>query len=289
MQTFVPGYPTDLRSYKQQMRAFNSVVGDFEQQAARVIARLTGEHVILQDDNSRPSMVDIRIERPGLHNGYAEVVFDVNPDYAALQAGVRQRQVMTAPSLNRTWFVTVGPAARLRDLHCELTGILESLESAGEFLKTATFDQDLANHANKFVRTLAGKGVVRLLSGKLRSGEHGTIQMGPVGIGGLAQLDWTMFDGWLTEFLASDRLRDVRKKLAATGSPELHVFIGLSFTTPWPVYHALYDDYRDSLPPLDPTLPPEITHLWLCAQTGRCIAWFPDRGWFEPMRHWVTG
>lgn len=45
-------------------------LGDFELAAARVVARLTGERVVLQGDNSAPGMVDLRIDNkdkpPGL-------------------------------------------------------------------------------------------------------------------------------------------------------------------------------------------------------------------------------
>jgi hypothetical protein len=56
------GYPVDLRTDGQRWRAFNGFAGDFEYAAARVIARLTGERVITQDDNSSPGIADIRIE-----------------------------------------------------------------------------------------------------------------------------------------------------------------------------------------------------------------------------------
>ncbi|GGM51069.1 hypothetical protein [Dactylosporangium sucinum] len=232
-------------------------------------------------------MADIRIERHDVPNGYVEVVNDLDPRYAAVANGVRDMQVIDDGSLTRTWFVTVGPAAELRSLRRDLVPILEGLEHAGEFVVEASFDQDLAVHGNAAVRALEAKGVVRLTSRAAWPGEGGKIQVNAVGTGGPVELDWTAFQLWLTDLLKSERLKDVRTKLAATGSPERHAFIGLNFTTPWLAYHALSDVYRD-LPPLDPELPDEITHLWLCTQVHRCIAWFPDRGWFEPMLHWAT-
>jgi hypothetical protein len=141
--------------------------------------------------------------------------------------------------------VTVGTDARLRELDRNLVRILESLERSGEFLETATPDRDLAVHANPSVCVLATKGVVRLMSAKPWPGEIGKVQIGAVGTGGPAQLDWSGFDLWLTDLLTSGRLSDVRNKLAATGSPERHAFIGVRFTTPWSAYHALTRHYRD--------------------------------------------
>jgi len=47
---FTRGYPIDLRPQERRKRAAGGAVGDFEGMAARVVARLTGERVIIQDD-----------------------------------------------------------------------------------------------------------------------------------------------------------------------------------------------------------------------------------------------
>jgi hypothetical protein len=57
-------------------------VGDFEYMAARVVARLTAERVILQGDGSRPGMPDICIEYAGHTPGYVEVWTAIESKYA---------------------------------------------------------------------------------------------------------------------------------------------------------------------------------------------------------------
>lgn len=64
--------------------------------------------------------------------------------------------------------------------------------------------------------------------------------------------------------------------------------LGVSYSSPGEVFFALAIDER-TLPSEAPALPAEITHLWLMNPSGdRCIAWFPDRGWFDVARNWAT-
>ncbi|MDH6119323.1 hypothetical protein ABH930_000565 [Kitasatospora sp. GAS204A] len=51
---------------------------DFEYTAGRVMAQLTGEHVILQDDGSSHSMPDIRIEYADGRVGFGECWMDLD-------------------------------------------------------------------------------------------------------------------------------------------------------------------------------------------------------------------
>ncbi len=74
-----------------------------------------------------------------------------------------------------------------------------------------------------------------------------------------------------------------------TGAAERHIFIGITFTSPEQVYFGLTLG-EQGLPALAPTLPREITHLWLWNIEGgdRCVVWFPDRGWLDAMNNWAT-
>jgi hypothetical protein len=85
---FTPGYPIDLRAEERRRRAAKGPVGDFEGMAARVVARLTGEKVIIQDDGSRSAMPDIRIEYAAKPAAYVEAVVDIDTSYAAMDAEI---------------------------------------------------------------------------------------------------------------------------------------------------------------------------------------------------------
>src|SRR5690242_7178583 len=100
MQVYRPGYPIDLRTDSMRSRAERGHLGDFELAAARVVARSTGQRVILQDDNSSPSMVDLRIESDSEPRndivGYVEVVTDIDPPYSELVSAVRKAETIAA-------------------------------------------------------------------------------------------------------------------------------------------------------------------------------------------------
>ncbi|MGW0393359.1 hypothetical protein ACWDYJ_21155 [Streptomyces sp. NPDC003042] len=57
------GYPAGHRSEEQRKKAAADPLGfDFEGAAGRAIARLSGETVVIQDDNSVDGMPDLRID-----------------------------------------------------------------------------------------------------------------------------------------------------------------------------------------------------------------------------------
>jgi hypothetical protein len=115
------------------------------------------------------------------------------------------------------------------------------------------------------------------------------IRLYPDGIRGPAVITWVPVLDWIARTLGSQRLTDVRAKLALTNADERHAFLGVTYTSPGNVFFALTIE-EQTLPSEPPSLPVEITHLWLMNTSSleRCVAWFPDRGWFDPMRHWAT-
>jgi hypothetical protein len=288
MDDFQPGYPIDLRSDGMRMRDARSYEGDFEYMAARVVARLTGERVVIQDDNSVQSMADVRIEYADRPTAFMEIVSDVDPDYAQLNQLVFRDQEMAAPSLGRIWYITVSKSAKLKSLKRALETFLRRLEGAGVFLEIVQPDGSLARSSVEELRHLNGLGVVQLCSRLPQPDEEPKILLYPQGVGGPAEQDWPALITWLADFLSAPGRADVRKKLEETGAVERHAFVGLPLGKEWSAFHSLHVQYG-GLPDQPPVLPPEVTHVWVWAQPfGRCIAWFPDRGWFDPQRHWAT-
>ena len=284
------GYPIGLRHAERVARHREQAVDDFELAAGRVVARLTGEAVVLQDDGSENSMPDIRIDYADRSPAFAEVWIDIDSNYAAMYAKLMQREhqlphIVAAPRLHRAWQVTVGRTVHVGKLEAEMENLLSALEHAGETFQIVAPERVLRSHSHPAVRRLCELGVVMLGSGP---SDHAEIRLGPAGTSGPPIPQWETVLEWIAETLAAPRLADVRAKLANTNAAERHVFLGVTYTSPGEVVFALTMDER-SLPGKAPKLPPEITHLWLMNTTGdRCIAWFPDRGWFEPRRHWAT-
>jgi hypothetical protein len=269
---FTPGYPIDFRPPERRMRAVQSPVGDFEGKAARVVARLTGERVVIQDDGSKPSMPDIRIEYAEKPAAYVEAVVDIDTSYAAMDAEIF-KGVQTLPS-DRIWWVHLTGRSNLKDVRRRLPSLL------GSDLPDEETTQQLASMG---VESVDGPAIPR-------PGNPGGIHLVPAGVMGSATPAWEPFMDWVTGFLTSSKTGDVRRKLAATNAPERHAFIAASFTTDGDAFFALDEEGRPELPPRSPVLPPEITHLWVWTtpSMGRCLAWFPDKGWLDAADHWAT-
>ena len=272
---FTPGYPIDLRSPKRRTHMAQGPTGDFEGMAARVVARLTGEKVLLQDDGSKPGMPDIRIDYAARPPAYVEAVVDIDTAYAAIEAAW-----LKPPRLipdDQVWHVSVADLANRKQLRRDLRAMIRDLRELP------------GPHVALPVRT----GVS--ITGP---SEPTTTQPGGVylyvrpgsGVMGSPIAAWPVFLDWINSFLASSSAADIRSKLAATGAAERHAFVGASFTTPGDAYFALEVEHWPELSSADPFLPQEITHLWVWATPGwsRCLAWFPNTRWFDVMDHWAS-
>jgi hypothetical protein len=238
-----------------------------------VVVRLTGESVVIQDDGSRPAMPDIRIDYADKPPAYVEVVVDIDPYYAAMDAGITNMPIPIPADL--IWHVRVSRHSNLKQLRRELPAVLSRLGS-----------QSGPTAAEQMARL----GVTVMGPGIPRPGEEGGIYLIPEGISGSPALVWSALLAWINGFLAGDKTADVRGKLAATGAVERHAFVGLSFISPGDAFFALREEGRPELPVSNPELPTEITHLWISTTTGhgRCLAWFPGAGWLDVADHWAT-
>lgn len=308
----VKGYPIDRRTPAQIAAASASVLGDFEAKAARVVARLTGEEVTIQDDNTHDGMPDIRINYTDGRTGFVEVVTDIDRSYAETYRRITRQNdkgsslrlpgELRSPSVHRIWFVTLSNRANLRNINDSLPALLAKIETNGEFFESVTTQETLAQVTSQHSAELVRLGVVEIASRAPRESEterhkDGIILLYPGGIQGPADVTWDDFYQSLSELLASNLVLRKVSKLWKAGGDDSHIFIGTSFTTRWAIYRALSMDVQ-SIPPTAPDLPERITHLWLMgAQTpDRCLVWFQREqwcghsgpGWLDASRNWAT-
>jgi hypothetical protein len=295
----VCGYPLDERSDEQRARDQSGILGDVELTAARVVARLTGETVTLQDDNSAAGMPDLRIDHADGRVAYGEVTTDIDKRYAAMTSLLRKKdgrlpRELVAPGLRRVWFVGLTGRANLKRLDQGLPPLLRALEDDGVTLDVIAAGDRLAAADHAGLRQLHDLGIADVTSREPRvvdgKGEPPRVVMFAAGTAGPAQVDEAAFVGWVDDVLVSDPLRSKRAKLARTGADERHLFLGASYTTPWAAFLMLTAE-QVVVPDRAPALPPEITHLWLMnfQAPGRCLVWYPELGWRDAQRHWATG
>jgi hypothetical protein len=292
------GYPVDNRSTEQLARAAASLLGDVEYKAARVIARLTGETVTLQDDNSTDGMPDIRIDYSDGRRGYVEVTTDIDRPYAQMTSILRKKgdglpRELLVPQLRQVWYLGLSGRARHAQLDGELPALLAELEEAGVTPRVVSGAQELANSDNTHLRRLAELGVVDVSARPTKDmggeREPGRVLMFAAGASGPAEVEEMAFISWINDLLASKPLESKRAKLARTKAAERHLFLGISYTTDWAGFLPLTMG-QTAVPHTAPSLPEEITHLWLMnfQAVGRCLVWYPELGWRDAQRHWTT-
>ncbi|MET7377989.1 hypothetical protein ABZT08_04045 [Streptomyces sp. NPDC005526] len=291
-----PGYPIDLRTPEQRERNFKDHVSpDFEWSVGRVLARLTGARVYLQDDNKKQKTPDIRIDYDDGRLGHAEVWMALDDRHAEVAGVLSRRPSLVAPNLARHWNVNVTGGFRLKrdkKSYTEwLPELLTRFEAADHVYEYVPRPDNLSVHPGLLADEARELGIRGLSSYPVRDGEEGLVTFTLWEIGGPADVTWEPFHDWLDGHLNADspHMRGNREKLARASGDERHAVVGVTMTSPWAAFHALHFD-ADTLPPLRPELPNEFTHLWLIGAqaSDRCLAWYPDRGWFEPHRHWAT-
>lgn len=268
------GYPIDLRSDEQRVRAARSLLGDFEYSAARAVARLTGERVVIQDDNKAARIPDLRIEHGDGRVGHVEITADIDPKYAEMVSQLRTKGSehleipgrVPAPDLGRVWFVTLSARAKVAELRKTLPVILErSTES-----------------------DLRKLGITRTSWREAAAGE-GAIFLYPEGTEGPSDVTWEQWQGALDHLLRSGRVLGKCRKLHRVSSDEKHLFLGTTYTSPWELHFPLSPECTNT-PPAPPAVPGYITHCWIMGayQLGRCLMWSADDGWIDTRGHWRT-
>jgi hypothetical protein len=306
------GYPEDQRTPGQIERENRKIYGDFEFPAARVIARLTGARVLLQDDNSKDAIPDIRLEYDSGTIGVGEVTVDIDGQYAAMTSGLmkdpnrsgqRIPRPVLVPDSGRTWFVGVSGAFRLQCVDGELPELLVGLEKIGQvFEQYVDFDQFVAAGDDRTGK-LVDLGVVRICS-RVQTAEDreqyggGVALLHPEGASGYVEDAIEDFGSDLNALLRGPKMKSKVDKLNRANADERHLFLGTSYSSPWSIHYML-SSYAQVIPDQAPELPAGVTHLWLMdAQwPGVCLLWssfdqwlqLPGRTWLDTRYHWATG
>jgi hypothetical protein len=269
-----PGYPVDDRGEKLRLRDATGPYGDFEAKAARVVARATGERVVLQDDNRLPRTPDLRIDYADGQRGVGEIVTITDGQRAAMTAAFTNGGLnLQSERLRWQWFVTVKADAKRTILASRLVDVLAQMEVADErHSLLGPIDPVTAGPGAKKLYEL---GVAEVASNTVPADRRGQVVWQMEGIGGELKLDWEGFHSGLQSVLVSSLVCGKRDKLVAVaGALERHLFIGLSWSVPWALLRVLESDV-DELPRRPPALPDGVSHLWLWGSElpGRALGW----------------
>ncbi|MFC5290941.1 hypothetical protein ACFPM7_28155 [Actinokineospora guangxiensis] len=247
-----------------------------EEARARVEAFL-GVPVVQHDDQTAPSMPDLRIEYTDRDRGAVEVVRDAQPQAVELSNAIGANGYREdVPGVARIWTAQLHPQARVRRVWAQLPALLAELERLG--LRELTGSPF---HFNPLEYQLFQMGVEHVLGG---DGPTSAIALcGAVGVAWDGSYDF--LGQWASTVLQENA--DVASKLSRSGFAERHAYIYATVAGDMTAYRALMDkplpgsaEVVGGLPASDPVLPDGVDALWLSG-LGRTIVWLPERGWLN--------
>ena len=243
----------------------SSMAGE-EEWARRIVEKELGRSVVLHDDNSRPSMYDLRIGPADAPELAVECVRAIDPTREeTLSVGLAQGPLELA--LRGDWVIMHEPSARIKAIKKRLEPLLRELEDRG--LSTFSVDRGLRGRDTSLFEELESLDVVYGSCFSLPGTGKVILQM--TGTGGVGDSQGTAVPGWVGQFLRHPDREDVIQKLRRSGAAERHAFIIVyPGGTPFPVeYYFNFTKELDPLPTEAPNLPQPVTGVWIVSVLGQ--------------------
>lgn len=252
-----------------------------EQWAADVIGATLDVPVRQHDDGSKPGMYDLEFGDAG--SAAVEVVAAADADSVELwklMNGSDDRWIV--PGLRGGWMVYFTPTARARRIRAELPRFLADLERRGITQLEATSGR---GGADAEVARAADLGITDASNGPTAFPGviYLSIERSDDRVGRLVGAAGDPASAWIGDFLHEAARADVLSKLQRSGAAQRHAFVIVpTFSTvPPEVTDLLWSGESGSVPVAAPSLPPQVTHVWLAPtwNIGSGLRWTPGEGW----------
>lgn len=245
---------------------------EIEKTAKELVEKELNLQVIIHDDNSEPSMYDLRIGSVDAPKYAIECVGAVcQKTTETINIAYEKKPVDYSSSdikISGDWNVTIEKTARVKLIKSEIARILMEFENLG-ITGFTPVDWQLKQSNLELFNTLSRLGVVYL--NKLKETGNGDIYLSCKGILGSVDGSGEGLAHWVENFLMEDSQADVIQKLKNSNATERHVFIPIVFNgAPKNVeYYFIQDEMP--IPELTPNLPKPITGVWLLGGDGKGI------------------
>lgn len=219
-----------------------------------VIQAALGVEVCAHDDGSADAMYDLRVGSAAAPLRVIEVTSAACPAHeATANAAAAESPLKVAP--DGCWVIELVPAARIKQVKKELSGLLEmtGLQPSG-FLNAGS-STAATREVCAHMRALGVKSVYRgLSSGAGRAYLEHEHESGIIG-------DVSDFVSWLSEFIRGPKLEDVRRKLQSPcADREAAIFVRYRGA---PFRVTSYLAHLAALPDTAPVLPSPLTGVWV--------------------------
>jgi hypothetical protein len=235
-----------------------------ESWARKIVRDELQESVVVHDDNSQPSMYDLRIgpaDSPAIAIECVGAVDRTGTETWNLAA----RQGPLTLALLGDWTVVLKPSAKIKPLAPRLEAILQDCEREG-VLSAVNVDWRLKRSDPELFSKLDSNGVTFISC--FRAAGKGKVHLTIDGIGGAVDSEGAAIPGWITAFLSDPAQADVIAKLERSGAPNCHAFVIVDYAgAPWSVQSYLDGDLV-ALPSAAPRLPSPLTGAWLVSTSN---------------------
>jgi len=173
------------------------------------------------------------------------------------------------------WSLMISHRCNINRLERELSSLIAILDDSG-IEKLDMYDSFPRNVAANLARSL---GIIHLRKVGVDRDEAFYLFEGT---GGVVPQDPNEIVPWIDELLVSNDYQDSWKKLLPLQADEKHIFIVGGSRTPFGISELL-KKLHESIPYQSPSLPGDITHLWLSGiyRPAISIMWSKKTGWIR--------
>lgn len=234
-----------------------------EEWARRIVQKALNCAVHLHDDNSQPSMYDLRIGPADAPEVAIECVGAVNRTYTETWNVGPAKGPLTLPVAGN-WTVEISPTARVKIVKQRLQQFLMELEGRG--IHGISHDHFVAPTDQGILDEMDSIGIVH--ASRYPADYSGRVYLTMPGTGGCVDDKGTELPKWLEDFTRNPDQADVLSKLQKSGATNCHVFVFATFQgVPWTVEAYLTGSLTD-IPDNPPNLPSPLTEAWVVAGFG---------------------
>lgn len=234
-----------------------------EEWARRIVQKSLNRTVQLHDDNSKPSMYDLRIGPADAPDVAIECVGAVNRTYTETWNVGPAKGPLTLPVAGN-WTVEISPAARVKTIKQRLPQLLLELERRG--INGISHHHWLSPADELILNEMESIGIVH--ASRYSADYSGKVYLTMPGTGGGVDDKGTQLPKWLEDFLRNPDQADVLSKLQRSGAPNCHAFVFATFQgVPWSVESYLTGSLA-TVPGDPPNLPLPVTEAWVVAGFG---------------------
>jgi hypothetical protein len=246
-----------------------------EQWAQQIIEKELNRPVVVHDDDSQPSMYDLRIgavEAPevaiecvGAVDSVGTETWNVGPGKGPLQlTGVKG-----------DWMITISRDANIRTIRRNIEPFFRDLEER-DVLRVSE-DILFKRHDELLLKKLESLGIQH--TSCVRMPGTGQVHWTMEGSGGAIDSEGSALPQWIEEFLRDSKREDVLFKLRQTSAQERWVFVPVKLGgAPWSVESYLTGEF-ESLPATGPNLPSPVTGMWVASTHGTHGVRWDSAGW----------